>query len=46
MANFGLGGGKNIFYFMPDIGQWLKIKFTRININNKNHCFDENGVLK
>ena len=37
-------GGKDIFYFMPDNGTMAQN--TCININNKNYCFDENGVLK
>ena len=37
-------GGKDIFYFMPDNGTMAQN--TCIDIDNKNHCFDENGVLK
>jgi len=36
--------GKDIFYFMPNNG--TMVQNTCINIDNKNHCFDENGVLK
>jgi beta-lactamase superfamily II metal-dependent hydrolase len=36
--------GKDIFYFMPDNGTMAQN--TCIKIDNKNHCFDENGVLK
>jgi len=37
-------GGKDIFYFMPDNG--TMVENTCIDINNKNYCFDENGILK
>ena len=37
-------GGKNIFYFMPDNG--TMVQNTCINIDNKEYCFDENGILK